>query len=126
MKSGKYGTIFEPKELYSFVVKKDKDKDKFVGDMAVDIAKTNTDAVVLALGNVKAVTVDARLITEYNNVYYSQINNYDDIVNELEAHMKKYNVNVLVENLSIPEMINHEDDLVVLARNNDVVVVSIV
>ena len=124
MKSGKYGTILEPKELYSFVVKKD--KDKFVGDMAVDIAKTNTDAVVLALGNVKAVTVDARLITEYNNVYYSQINNYDDIVNELEAHMKKYNVNVLVVNLSIPEMINHEDDLVVLARNNDVVVVSIV
>ena len=124
MKSGKYGTILEPKELYSFVVKKD--KDKFVGDMAVDIAKTNTDAVVLALGNVKAVTVDARLITEYTNVYYSQINNYDDIVNELEAHMKKYNVNVLVVNLSIPEMIKHEDDLVVLARNNDVVVVSIV
>lgn len=124
MKSGKYGTIFEPKELYSFVVKKD--KEKFVGDMAVDIAKTNTDAVVLALGNVKAVTVDARLITEYTNVYYSQINNYDDIVNELEAHMKKYNVNVLVVNLSIPEMIKHEDDLVVLARNNDVIVVSIV
>ena len=124
MKSGKYGTILEPKELYSFVVKKD--KDKFVGDMAVDIAKTNTDAVVLALGNVKAVTVDARLITEYNNVYYSQINNYEDIVNELETHMKKYNVNVLVVNLSVPEMIKHEDDLVVLARNNDVVVVSIV
>ena len=124
MKSGKYGTIFEPKELYSFVVKKD--KEKFVGDMAVDIAKTNTDAVVLALGNVKAVTVDARLITEYNNVYYSQINNYDDIVNELETHMKKYNVNVLVVNLSVPEMIKHEDDLVVLARNNDVVVVSVV
>ena len=124
MKSGKYGTIFEPKELYSFVVKKD--KEKFVGDMAVDIAKTNTDAVVLALGNVKAVTVDARLITEYNNVYYSQINNYDDIVNELETHMKKYNVNVLVVNLPVPEMIKHEDDLVVLARNNDVVVVSVV
>ena len=124
MKSGKYGTIFEPKELYSFVVKKD--KEKFVGDMAVDIAKTNTDAVVLALGNVKAVTVDARLITEYTNVYYSQINNYDDIVNELEAHMKKYNVNVLVVNLPVPEMIKHEDDLVVLARNNDVVVVSVV
>ena len=124
MKSGKYGTIFEPKELYSFVVKKD--KEKFVGDMAVDIAKTNTDAVVLALGNVKAVTVDARLITEYNNVYYSQINNYEDIVNELETHMKKYNVNVLVVNLPVPEMIKHEDDLVVLARNNDVVVVSIV
>ena len=124
MKSGKYGTIFEPKELYSFVVKKD--KEKFVGDMAVDIAKTNTDAVVLALGNVKAVTVDARLITEYNNVYYSQINNYDDIVNELEAHMKKYNVNVLVVNLPVPEMVKHEDDLVVLARNNDVVVVSVV
>ena len=124
MKSGKYGTIFEPKELYSFVVKKD--KEKFVGDMAVDIAKTNTDAVVLALGNVKAVTVDARLITEYTNVYYSQINNYDDIVNELETHMKKYNVNVLVVNLPVPEMIKHEDDLVVLARNNDVVVVSIV
>ena len=124
MKSGKYGTILEPKELYSFVVKKD--KDKFVGDMAVDIAKTNTDAVVLALGNVKAVTVDARLITEYTNVYYSQINNYDDIVNELEAHMKKYNVNVLVVNLSIPVMIKHEDDLGELARNHDVVVVSIV
>ena len=124
MKSGKYGTIFEPKELYSFVVKKD--KEKFVGDMAVDIAKTNTDAVVLALGNVKAVTVDARLITEYTNVYYSQINNYDDIVNELEAHMKKYNVNVLVVNLPVSEMIKHEDDLVVLARNNDVIVVSVV
>ena len=124
MKSGKYGTIFEPKELYSFVVKKD--KEKFMGDMAVDIAKTNTDAVVLALGNVKAVTVDARLITEYNNVYYSQINSYEDIVNELETHMKKYNVNVLVVNLSVPEMIKHEDDLAVLARNNDVVVVSIV
>ena len=124
MKSGKYGTIFEPKELYSFVVKKD--KEKFMGDMAVDIAKTNTDAVVLALGNVKAVTVDARLITEYNNVYYSQINNYDDIVNELEAHMKKYNVNVLVVNLSVPEMIKHEDDLGELARNHDVVVVSVV
>ena len=124
MKSGKYGTILEPKELYSFVVKKD--KEKFVGDMAVDIAKTNTDAVVLALGNVKAVTVDARLITEYANVYYSQINNYDDIVNELEAHMKKYNVNVLVVNLSVPEMIKHEDDLGELARNHDVVVVSIV
>ena len=124
MKSGKYGTIFEPKELYSFVVKKD--KEKFVGDMAVDIAKTNTDAVVLALGNVKAVTVDARLITEYTNVYYSQINNYDDIVNELEAHMKKYNVNVLVVNLSVPEMIKHEDDLAMLARNNDVVMVSVV
>ena len=124
MKSGKYGTIFEPKELYSFVVKKD--KEKFVGDMAVDIAKTNTDAVVLALGNVKAVTVDARLITEYTNVYYSQINNYDDIVNELEAHMKKYNVNVLVVNLPIDEMIKHEDDLGELARNHDVVVVSIV
>ena len=124
MKSGKYGTIFEPKELYSFVVKKD--KDKFLGDMAVDIAKTNTDAVVLALGNVKAVTVDARLITEYNNVHYSQINSYEDIVNELETHMKKYNVNVLVVNLPVPEMIKHEDDLVVLARNNDVVVVSIV
>ena len=124
MKSGKYGTIFEPKELYSFVVKKD--KDKFLGDMAVDIAKTNTDAVVLTLGNVKAVTVDARLITEYNNVYYSQINNYDDIANELETHMKKYNVNVLVVNLSVPEMIKHEDDLGELARNHDVVVVSIV
>lgn len=124
MKSGKYGTIFEPKELYSFVVKKD--KEKFMGDMAVDIAKTNTDAVVLALGNVKAVTVDARLITEYNNVYYSQINNYEDIVNELETHMKKYNVNVLVVNLPVPEMIKHEDDFVVLARNNDVIVVSIV
>ena len=124
MKSGKYGTIFEPKELYSFVVKKD--KEKFVGDMAVDIAKTNTDAVVLALGNVKAVTVDARLITEYTNVYYSQINNYDDIVNELEAHMKKYNVNVLVVNLPVSEMIKHEDDLGMLARNNDVVVVSVV
>ena len=124
MKSGKYGTIFEPKELYSFVVKKD--KEKFLGDMAVDIAKTNTDAVVLALGNVKAVTVDARLITEYTNVYYSQINNYDDIVNELETHMKKYNVNVLVVNLPVPEMIKHEDDLVVLARNNDVIVVSVV
>ena len=124
MKSGKYGTIFEPKELYSFVVKKD--KDKFVGDMAVDIAKTNTDAVVLALGNVKAVTVNARLITEYTNVYYSQINSYEDIVNELEAHMKKYNVNVLVVNLSVPEMIKHEDDLVMLARNNDVVMVSVV
>ena len=124
MKSGKYGTIFEPKELYSFVVKKD--KEKFMGDMAVDIVKTNTDAVVLALGNVKAVTVDARLITEYNNVYYSQINNYEDIVNELETHIKKYNVNVLVVNLSVPEMIKHEDDLAVLARNNDVVVVSIV
>ena len=124
MKSGKYGTIFEPKELYSFVVKKD--KEKFVGDMAVDIAKTNTDAVVLALGNAKAVTVDARLITEYTNVYYSQIDNYEDIVNELESHMKKYNVNVLVVNLPVPEMIKHEDDLVVLARNNDVVVVSVV
>ena len=124
MKSGKYGTILEPKELYSFVVKKD--KAKFVGDMAVDIAKTNTDAVVLALGNVKAVTVDARLITEYTNVYYSQINSYEDIVNELETHMKKYNVNVLVVNLPVSEMIKHEDDLVMLARNNDVVVVSIV
>ena len=124
MKSGKYGTILEPKELYSFVVKKD--KEKFMGDMAVDIAKTNTDAVVLALGNVKAVTVDARLITEYNNVYYSQINNYEDIVNELETHMKKYNVNVLVVNLPIDEMIKHEDDLGELARNHDVVVVSIV
>ena len=124
MKSGKYGTILEAKELYSFVVKKD--KEKFMGDMAVDIAKTNTDAVVLALGNVKAVTVDARLITEYTNVYYSQINSYEDIVNELETHMKKYNVNVLVVNLSVPEMIKHEDDLVMLARNNDVVVVSIV
>ena len=124
MKSGKYGTIFEPKELYSFVVKKD--KDKFLGDMAVDIAKTNNDAVVLALGNVKAVTIDARLITEYTNVYYSQINNYDDIVNELETYMKKYNVNVLVVNLPVSEMIKHEDDLVVLARNNDVVVVSVV
>ena len=124
MKSGKYGTILEPKELYSFVVKKD--KEKFVGDMAVDIAKTNTDAVVLALGNVKAVTVDARLITEYNNVYYSQINNYEDIINELKTHMKKYNVNVLVVNLPVSEMIKHEDDLVVLARNNDVIVVSIV
>ena len=124
MKSGKYGTIFEPKELYSFVVKKD--KEKFVGDMAVDIAKTNTDAVVLALGNVKAVTVDARLITEYKNVYYSQINNYEDIANELETHMKKYNVNVLVVNLPIDEMIKHEDDLSELARNNDAVVVSIV
>ena len=124
MKSGKYGTILEPKELYSFVVKKD--KDKFLGDMAVDIAKTNTDAVVLALGNVKAVTVDARLITEYTNVYYSQINSYEDIVNELETHMKKYNVNVLVVNLSVPEMIKHEDDLGELARNHDVVVVSIV
>ena len=124
MKSGKYGTILEPKELYSFVVKKD--KDKFLGDMAVDIAKTNNDAVVLALGNVKAVTVDARLITEYTNVYYSQINSYEDIVNELETYMKKYNVNVLVVNLSVPEMIKHEDDLVVLARNNDIVVVSIV
>ena len=124
MKSGKYGTIFEPKELYSFVVKKD--KAKFVGDMAVDIAKTNTDAVVLALGNVKAVTVDARLITEYKNVYYSQINNYEDIVNELKTHMKKYNVNVLVVNLPVPEMIKHEDDLVMLARNNDVVMVSVV
>ena len=124
MKSGKYGTIFEPKELYSFVVKKD--KEKFVGDMAVDIAKTNTDAVVLALGNVKAVTVDARLITEYKNVYYSQINNYEDIVNELETHMKKYNVNVLVVNLPVPEMIKHEDDLGELARNHDVVVVSVV
>ena len=124
MKSGKYGTILEPKELYSFVVKKD--KDKFLGDMAVDIAKTNTDAVVLALGNVKAVTVDARLITEYTNVYYSQINNYDDIVNELEAHMKKYNVNVLVVNLPVSEMIKHEDDLGELARNHDVVVISIV
>lgn len=124
MKSGKYGTILESKELYSFVVKKD--KAKFLGDMAVDIAKTNTDAVVLALGNVKAVTVDARLITEYKNVYYSQINNYEDIANELETHMKKYNVNVLVVNLPVPEMIKHEDDLVVLARNNDVVVVSVV
>ena len=124
MKSGKYGTIFEPKELYSFVVKKD--KEKFMGDMAVDIAKTNTDAVVLALGNVKAVTVDARLITEYTNVYYSQINNYDDIVNELETHMKKYNVNVLVVNLPVSEMIKHEDDLGELARNHDVVVVSVV
>ena len=124
MKSGKYGTIFEPKELYSFVVKKD--KEKFVGDMAVDIAKTNTDAVVLALGNVKAVTVDARLITEYTNVYYSQINSYEDIVNELETHMKKYNANVLVVNLPVPEMIKHEDDLVVLDRNNDLVVVGIV
>ena len=124
MKSGKYGTILEPKELYSFVVKKD--KEKFMGDMAVDIAKTNTDAVVLALGNVKAVTVDARLITEYTNVYYSQINSYEDIVNELETHMKKYNVNVLVVNLSVPEMIKHEDDLGELARNHDVVVVSIV
>ena len=124
MKSGKYGTIFEPKELYSFVVKKD--KEKFVGNMAVDIAKTNTDAVVLALGNVKAVTVDARIITEYTNVYYSQINSYEDIVNELETHMKKYNVNVLVVNLSVPEMIKHEDDLGELARNHDVVVVSIV
>lgn len=124
MKSGKYGTIFEPKELYSFVVKKD--KDKFLGDMAVDIAKTNTDAVVLALGNVKAVTVDARLITEYTNVYYSQINSYEDIVNELETHMKKYNANVLVVNLPVPEMIKHEDDLGELARNHDVVVVSIV
>ena len=124
MKSGKYGTILEPKELYSFVVKKD--KDKFLGDMAVDIAKTNNDAVVLALGNVKAVTIDARLITEYKNVYYSQINNYEDIVNELETHMKKYNVNVLVVNLPVSEMIKHEDDLVVLARNHDVVVVSIV
>ena len=124
MKSGKYGTILEPKELYSFVVKKD--KDKFLGDMAVDIAKTNNDAVVLALGNVKAVTIDARLITEYKNVYYLQINNYEDIVNELETHMKKYNVNVLIVNLPAPEMIKHEDDLVVLARNNDVVVVSVV
>ena len=124
MKSGKYGTIFEPKELYSFVVKKD--KDKFVGDMAVDIAKTNTDAVVLALGNVKAVTVDARIITEYTNVYYSQFNNYEDIINELETHMKKYNVNVLVVNLPIDEMIKHEDDLSELARNHDVVVVSVV
>ena len=124
MKSGKYGTIFEPKELYSFVVKKD--KDKFVGDMAVDIAKTNTDAVVLALGNVKAVTVDARIITEYTNVYYSQFNNYEDIINELETHMKKYNVNVLVVNLPVSEMIKHEDDLAELARNHDVVVVSIV
>ena len=124
MKSGKYGTIFEPKELYSFVVKKD--KEKFVGDMAVDIAKTNTDAVVLALGNVKAVTVDARLITEYTKVYDSQINSFEDIVNELEAHMKKYHVNVLVMNLSVPEMIKHEDDLGELARNHDVVVISIV
>ena len=124
MKSGKYGTIFEPKELYSFVVKKD--KDKFVGDMAVDIAKTNTDAVVLALGNVKAVTVDARIITEYTNVYYSQFNNYEDIINELETHMKKYNVNVLVVNLPTDEMIKHEDDLSELARNHDVVVVSVV
>ena len=90
MKSGKYGTIFEPKELYSFVVKKD--KDKFLGDMAVDIAKTNTDAVVLALGNVKAVTVDARLITEYTNVYYSQINSYEDIVNELERDLENNKV----------------------------------
>ena len=124
MKSGKYGTILEPKELYSFVVKKD--KEKFVGDMAVDIAKTNTDAVVLALGNVKAVTVDARIITEYTNVYYSQFNNYEDIINELETHMKKYNVNVLVVTLSVPEMIKYEDDLGELARNHDVVVVSIV
>lgn len=124
MKSGKYGTIFEPKDVYTFIIKKD--KDKFVGTMAVDIAKTNNDAAVLGLGKVKGITVDARLITEYTNVYYSQVTNYDEVVYEIKTNIEKHNVNVVIVNLSKDEMIENESKLKDLARVNGIIIICVI
>lgn len=106
MKSGLYGTIFEPKEVYNFLVKSD-EKNKFMIDMANDIAMHNEYAKIMTM-KINGIFGDEVKNLTPSSIYVSvNSETVEDLEYDIKSMIKKFNVNVVI--LDAPRTVLEED-----------------
>ena len=106
MKSGLYGTIFEPKEVYNFLVKSD-EKNKFMIDMANDIAMHNEYAKIMTM-KINGIFGDEVKNLTPSSIYVSvNSETVEDLEYDIKSMIKKFNVNVV--SLDAPRTVLEED-----------------
>ena len=106
MKSGLYGTIFEPKEVYNFLVKSD-EKNKFMIDMANDIAMHNEYAKIMTM-KINGIFGDEVKNLTPSSIYVSvNSETAEDLEYDIKSMIKKFNVNVVI--LDAPRTVLEED-----------------
>lgn len=106
MKSGLYGTIFEPKEVYNFLVKSD-EKNKFMIDMANDIAMHNEYAKIMTM-KINGIFGDEVKNLTPSSIYVSvNSETAEDLEYDIKSMIKKFDVNVVI--LDAPRTVLEED-----------------
>ena len=106
MKSGLYGTIFEPKEVYNFLVKSD-EKNKFMIDMANDIAMHNEYTKIMTM-KINGIFGDEVKNLTPSSIYVSvNSETAEDLEYDIKSMIKKFNVNVVI--LDAPRTVLEED-----------------
>ena len=106
MKSGLYGTIFEPKEVYNFLVKSD-EKNKFMIDMANDIAMHNEYAKIMTM-KINGIFGDEVKNLTPSSIYVSvNSETVEDLEYDIKSMIKKFDVNVVI--LDTPRTVLEED-----------------
>ena len=106
MKSGLYGTIFESKEVYNFLVKSD-EKNKFMIDMANDIAMHNEYAKIMTM-KINGIFGDEVKNLTPSSIYVSvNSETAEDLEYDIKSMIKKFNVNVVI--LDAPRTVLEED-----------------
>ena len=106
MKSGLYGTIFEPKEVYNFLVKSD-EKNKFMIDMANDIVMHNEYAKIMTM-KINGIFGDEVKNLTPSSIYVSvNSETAEDLEYDIKSMIKKFNVNVVI--LDAPRTVLEED-----------------
>lgn len=106
MKSGLYGTIFEPKEVYNFLVKSD-EKNKFMIDMANDIAMHNEYAKIMTM-KINGIFGDEVKNLTPSSIYVSvNSETAEDLEYDIKSMIKKFDVNVVI--LDTPRTVLEED-----------------
>ena len=106
MKSGLYGTIFEPKEVYNFLVKSD-EKNKFMIDMANDIVMHNEYAKIMTM-KINGIFGDEVKNLTPSSIYVSvNSETAEDLEYDIKSMIKKFDVNVVI--LDTPRTVLEED-----------------
>lgn len=106
MKSGLYGTIFEPKEVYNFLVKSD-EKNKFMIDMANDIVMHNEYAKIMTM-KINGIFGDEVKNLTPSSIYVSvNSETAEDLEYDIKSMIKKFDVNVVI--LDAPRTVLEED-----------------
>ena len=124
MKSGLYGTIFEPKEVYNFLVKSD-EKNKFMIDMANDIAMHNEYAKIMTM-KINGIFGDEVKNLTPSSIYVSvNSETAEDLEYDIKSMIKKFDVNVVI--LDAPRTVLEEDPSLLnrVAQKLKIILISI-
>ena len=106
MKSGLYGTIFEPQDVYNFLVKPD-EKNKFMIDMANDIVMHNEYAKIMTM-KINGIFGDEVKNLTSSSIYVSvNSETVEDLEYDIKSMIKKFDVNVVI--LDTPRTVLEED-----------------